>query len=59
MKAIAHAYWRLIKRGVRTYESIPSTVKEDVKTLAKTDVENGVISAEDYADYIGEEYTKE
>mgnify|MGYP004597454453 CR=1 FL=1 len=59
MKAIAHAYWRLIKRGVRTYESIPSTVKEDVKTLAKTDVENGIISAEDYADYIGEEYIKD
>ncbi len=57
MKAIAHAYWRQIKRGVRTFESIPSTVKDDVKTLAKADVETGVISETEYAEYIGEEYS--
>ncbi len=56
MKAIAHAYWRQIKRGVKTFESIPSTVKDDVKTLAKSDVESGLISETEYADYIGEEY---
>ncbi|MGI6042107.1 MAG: hypothetical protein ACOYBH_07805 [Candidatus Alectryocaccobium sp.] len=58
MRAIAHAYWRQIKRGVKTYEAIPDIVKDDVKTLAKTDVENGIITAEDYADYIGEKYVK-
>lgn len=56
MKAIAHAYWRQIKRGAKTFESIPSTVKDDVKTLAKSDVESGLISETEYADYIGEEY---
>lgn len=56
MKAIAHAYWRQIKRGSKTFESIPSTVKDDVKTLAKSDVESGLISETEYADYIGEEY---
>ena len=56
MKAIAHAYWRQIKRGTKTFESIPSTVKDDVKTLAKADVADGLITEEDYKAYIGEEY---
>jgi hypothetical protein len=56
MKAIAHAYWRQIKRGTKTFESIPSTVKDDVKTLAKADVADGLITEEDYKSYIGEEY---
>ena len=59
MKAIAHAYWRLIKYGKRTYESVPSSVKEDMKTLAKTDVANGVITEEEYEGYIGEKYSAE
>ena len=56
MKAIAHAYWRQIKRGTKTFESIPSTVKDDVKTLAKADVADGLITEEDYKSYIGEKY---
>ena len=56
VKAIAHSYWRSIKRGVRTFESIPDSVKEDVRTLAQTDVQNGVITADDYKGYIGEDY---
>ena len=56
MKAIAHAYWRQVKRGTKTFESIPSTVKDDVKTLAKADVADGLITEEDYKSYIGEEY---
>lgn len=56
VKAIAHSYWRSIKRGNRTFESIPESVKEDVRTLAQADVENGVISADEYKQYIGEEY---
>lgn len=56
IKAIAHSYWRSIKRGVRTFESIPDSVKDDVRTLAQTDVQNGVITPEEYKSYIGEDY---
>ena len=56
VKAIAHSYWRSIKRGNRTFESIPASVKDDVKILANADVENSVISIEEYKQYIGEEY---
>lgn len=56
VSAIAHSYWRLIKAGLKTFEAVHVTQKENVKTLAKTDVENGVITAEEYADYIGEPY---
>ena len=56
VKAIAHSYWRSIKRGTRTFESIPASVTADVRTLAKADVQEGVISAEQYEQYIGEPY---
>ena len=56
IKAIAHSYWRSIKRGTRTFESIKGDVKDDVRTLAKADVANGEITAEEYKDYIGEDY---
>ena len=56
VKAIAHSYWRAIKRGSRTFESIPSEVKDDVRALAAGDVKNGVITPEAYEQYIGEEY---
>lgn len=56
VKAIAHSYWRTIKRGTRTFESVPESVKDDVRTLAQADVANGVITAEEYKSYIGEDY---
>lgn len=56
MSAIAQSYWRLIKANRRTFESVPVEQKENVKTLAKSDVVNGVITEDDYADYIGEPY---
>jgi hypothetical protein len=56
MNAIAKIYWRNIKNGNRTFESIPANVKDDVKTLAKQDVVDGVITAEEYKEYIGEDY---
>ena len=59
IKAIAHSYWRSIKRGSRTFESIPASVKEDVRTLAQSDVVNGDITAEEYEQYIGESYPAE
>ena len=56
VKAIAYSYWRSIKRGNRTFESIPDSVKDDVRTLAQAEVQEGVISAEQYEQYIGEHY---
>ena len=56
VKAIAHSYWRSIKRSTRTFESIPDSVKDDVRTLAQADVQEGVITAEQYEQYIGETY---
>lgn len=56
LPAISAAYWRTIKRGGRTFESVPAELKESVTTLAKTDVVNGVITAEDYSGYIGATY---
>lgn len=56
VKAIAHSYWRSIKRGARTFEGIPASVKDDVRTLAQTDMENDVITPEEYKNYIGEDY---
>lgn len=59
VKAIAHSYWRRIKAGARTFESVPASVKDDVRALAAADVEAGVITPDEYADYIGETYFAE
>ena len=56
VKAIAHSYWRSIKRGARTFESVKDSVKDDVRTLALADVKNGEITPEEYEQYIGEAY---
>ena len=56
VKAIAHSYWRSIKRGARTFESVLDPVKEDVRTLARSDVAEGIITQEEYQQYIGEAY---
>ena len=52
VKAISYSYWRSIKRGNRTFGSIPDSVKDDVRTLAQADVQNGVITPEQYKQYI-------
>ena len=56
IKAIAYSYWRRIKDGARSYDSVPETVKEDVRLLARQDVIDGVITAEEYEEFIGEPY---
>lgn len=56
VKAIAYSYWRSIKRGNRTFDNIHESVKDDVKMLAKDDVVNGIITTEEYANFIGEDY---
>jgi hypothetical protein len=53
---IACSYWRVIKAGGRTYASVPATVKDDVLTLARSDVEAMAITPQQYEDLIGEVY---
>ena len=53
VSAISKIYWRTIKRGTRTFESIPDNLNEEVKALALQDVESGEITAEQYAELIG------
>lgn len=61
--AIAHSYWRSIKRGTRTFESVKNSkiasvkaLADDIRFLAQSDVENGEITTEEYEQYIGEAY---
>ena len=63
IQSIAHSYWRRIKDGARTFESLSTeskgkypSMKDQVLHLAKTDVENGVISAEEFENYTGLKY---
>ena len=56
IKPIAYSYWRRIKDNARMFESVPSSVKDDVRVLAQADVASGVITAEQYLEFIGEEY---
>lgn len=56
VKAIAHSYWRRIKAGARKFANVPDSVKDDIRTLAKAEVQEGAITPEEYFDFIGEEY---
>lgn len=57
ISAIAKIYWRTIKRGTRTYDSVKDeTVKADVKYLAQQDVASGEITEEQYQEITGEIY---
>ena len=56
-KSIAKIYWRNIKNGNRTFNSVTDeVVAEEVQHLAKAAVGNGEITADEYADFIGEAY---
>lgn len=56
IKAIAYSYWRRIKDDARSFAAVPATVKDDVRTLAQVDVQEGIITAQRYAELIGEPY---
>ena len=56
ISAIAQSYWRKVKSGERTYESVPATKAGEVLEFAKTDVANGVITAADFENLIGTPY---
>lgn len=53
---MAKIYWRTIKRGTRTFDDVPDNLKNAVRQLAMDEVESGEITAEQYEQYIGEEY---
>ena len=54
---MAKIYWRRIKAGTRFFADVPGeALKDEVKVLAKQDVVDGIISAEQYYKLIGEEY---
>ena len=63
VQSIAHSYWRLIKAGRKTFDSLSEeakgkypAMKDQVRYLAKCDVRDGVITVEEYENYTGEEY---
>lgn len=54
--AISAAYWRKVKAGERTYESVPAAKSADVLILAKSDVAQNVITSDDFKNIIGTDY---
>jgi len=63
VKAISHSYWRQIKAGARTFEGVAGSSKAavgdrapEIRFLAQSDVAGGIITPEEYAEYIGETY---
>ena len=59
MSALAKVWWKRIKAGTQNYNDCPQKYKADVKELAIEDVENGVITAEEYEELIGEPFPVE
>lgn len=57
---MAKIYWRRIKAGTRFFDDVPKEeLKEEIKELAKAEVVDGVITAEEYEQFIGEAYVAE
>lgn len=55
---MANIYWRRIKAGTRFFAKVPKEeLKEEIRELARKDVENGIISAEKYEELIGEAFS--
>ena len=51
--------WRnRIIAGTRSFEEVPHTWKEQVRDLLRADVENNVITAEEYETITGEPYNE-
>lgn len=57
---MAKIYWRRIKAGTRFFNDVPKEeLKEEIRELAKLDVENHIITVKEYEQYIGEAYPEE
>lgn len=52
-RAIAKSYWRSIKRGTKTFAQVPEELAAMVRELAQRDLQDGVITQEDYLRWIG------
>lgn len=49
--------WRnRIIAGTRAFDEVPWTWKKEVQNLLKLDVKNGVITAQEYEEIVGEPY---
>lgn len=59
LRPIAQSYWRLIKKNKKTFDGLDDDMKTLVRELAIADVVDGVITAEQYEQYLGEEYKAE
>ncbi|MFI3254518.1 MAG: hypothetical protein R3Y63_09315 [Eubacteriales bacterium] len=49
-------FWSQVKKGY-AFSSVHSSLQEEVKSLAKADVVEKVITEAEYKTYIGEKYT--
>lgn len=56
MAAMAKIWWKRIKAGTQVFSDCPEKYKNDVRELAKEDVENGVITVEEYEELLNEFY---
>lgn len=53
---MARVYLQLLYAGRRTWDKIPTNLKEEVKALLIADVSSGVITPERYTELTGEPY---
>lgn len=54
---VAKLYWRKIKAGERTIESVKDLGKKnEIWEIANAEVKNGMITPEEFETYIGEDY---
>jgi len=59
LSAVAKIWFKRIKAGTRTFDEVPDELKDDCKEYFRMDVENGVITVEQYEEYVGEAYEVE
>ena len=64
VKAISYSYWRSIKRGTKDFQedivnnpkSSVSKLADEIRYIAQQEVVNGVITIEEYEQYLSEPY---
>lgn len=56
---MARIWKRRIEDGTQKFEKCPTRYKNQVRELLKQDVKDGIIRAEDYKTFTGEDYTEE
>ena len=66
IQPIAYSYWRLIKAERKSFNSLSDeskngkpAMKDQVLSIAKEEVKNGVITEAEFKKYTGLEYTDE